>query len=611
MKFRQLILSVVTLSMVAALVACSSNSSTPVVKPISVAFAAAPPASVAEGAVQAFTATVTNDSASAGVTWSVTCGSASCGSFDQTNTGSGAATNYTAPATIPSGGSVTIKAASVTDPTKSVTATVTITGASSLADGTYVFSLAGQDAVAGYLYYVAGAFTVSSGAVVTGEQDFSDYAYATLSDAITGGTVTTTADGNLQITLQTADTSVGVSGTETLNGTLVSGTRALINEFDASATSSGELDLQTGGGGSTGSYAFFLNGGDNPGCGTVAAGVVNVDGAGTISGTGSVLDFNDCGTTTMDAPIDASTVSAPDSLGRITISLDLTTSGLGGIGLVGYIVDANRVRLVENGNDPLDLFFGVTGGSAFTQAKTGTFASADVAGSSYVFGSNGQDSNGYLQVAGVVNLNADGSTATGFVNFNDLTFAPGVVQAPQAFTGSYTIDPTGRVTLTNLTDGAATFGFNLQLYIDGNGHGVTASMDSSDGVGGYAFLQTGSGSFTAGSFAGNYGLDTTGIDWNTFVENDSIGPANSDGVAVLTGTFDQNLLFGAQTADLTLTDGYALFDPSGVYTGTMTGLDTSFGTTDNFAYYVVDPTKAVTIQTDANQLTLGYFELQQ
>ena len=44
----------------------------------------------------------------------------------------------------------------------------------------------------------------------------------------------------------------------------------------------------------------------------------------------------------------------------------------------------------------------------------------------------------------------------------------------------------------------------------------------------------------------------------------------------------------------------------------MTGLDATTSTNqDAFTYYVIDTTKVVAIETDPNQLTLGYFELQQ
>lgn len=72
-------------------------------------------ATVAPGGTQTFSASVTNDSANAGVTWSVATG----------GQGSVSAGVYTAPAgAIP--GTDTVVATSVTDPTKSASASVTI-----------------------------------------------------------------------------------------------------------------------------------------------------------------------------------------------------------------------------------------------------------------------------------------------------------------------------------------------------------------------------------------------------------------------------------------------------------------------------------------------------
>ena len=68
---------------------------------------------------------ITNDvSTNPQVQWTVTCASAACGPFNPTGTGSEVATNYTAPSTITSGNTVTITATSVTDPTKSISASV-------------------------------------------------------------------------------------------------------------------------------------------------------------------------------------------------------------------------------------------------------------------------------------------------------------------------------------------------------------------------------------------------------------------------------------------------------------------------------------------------------
>src|ERR1700734_24136 len=99
--------------------------------PISVSFAATPPASLQIGAEFQLTAIIDNDvSANPEVTWTVACGTTtSCGSFQPATTASGSATVYTAPATIPAGGSVTVTATSVTDKTKSDSAKIVVTAA--------------------------------------------------------------------------------------------------------------------------------------------------------------------------------------------------------------------------------------------------------------------------------------------------------------------------------------------------------------------------------------------------------------------------------------------------------------------------------------------------
>ena len=98
---------------------------------IAVALTTPPPSMMAAGGTAVLSATVTNDSLAQGVNWKVTCGSTDCGSLQSglpiaTQTASGGQIVYTAPSTIPSGGTVTITATSVADPSKSVSAVTTI-----------------------------------------------------------------------------------------------------------------------------------------------------------------------------------------------------------------------------------------------------------------------------------------------------------------------------------------------------------------------------------------------------------------------------------------------------------------------------------------------------
>ena len=115
-----------TASMTANPSQSSSASLTIVSLPIAVSFSASVPTSLLVSGIATFQAQVTNDPVNAGVIWTATCGSVACGSFNPTTT-VGGGTTYTAPAIMPAGGTVIITATSLTDTTKSVSATVTIT----------------------------------------------------------------------------------------------------------------------------------------------------------------------------------------------------------------------------------------------------------------------------------------------------------------------------------------------------------------------------------------------------------------------------------------------------------------------------------------------------
>ena len=720
MTFRQSLLLLVAVSMSVALVACggSSTMSTTPTPPIAVSFASAAPAALQVDATASLAVVITNDSANAGVKWSVTCGSnGACGSFS--TSGPGTSTTYTAPSALPSGNnnSVTVTAISMTDSTKTISATITITapgigltfsssayppnalqvGASApiaavvtgdpsnngvswsatcgngaapcgsfapvktasgvaatftapsvlgagstvtvvatsvtnpgdslsipifvslepttLASGSYVFQLSGTNP-RGFCS-VSGVFTVNNGSITGGEQDFVDPAGAK-SDTITGGNILAIDDGNLWITLQTGNSSIGVSGVETLDATLLSGSRASLIEFDSSATSSGTLDLQASTAAPSGGYAFFAFGRDSAQAGTAIGGVVNVDGSGTISGNGSVFDINDAG---LAAPLAAqsfaaSTITAPDSMGRMEFKLvPSAASGIAQINLVGYVVDARHVRLVETS----DAYGGFTGGTALGQS--GAFTNSSISSANFVFGAAGEEPNGALQAAGLLVAGANTGTAgavtgnvTGIFSWNDSTGLSNQTPLPLA-AGTYTLDSTGvgagtgRVTLAGLTDSLTnpTFNYDLELYLTGDGRGLLILMDQDAVIAGEGFQQ-GPGPFTAGTLSGSYGLNVRHVVPNGGGEarQNGTGPIRADGAGKLAGFVDLN----GPGSDLPLGGNFSS-SSNGVFTGALAGLDTSSTpAVHHFAYYLVDASRAVLIETDNAQLTIGFIELQ-
>jgi len=103
-----------------------SGSATVTITAISVSISPASAAVLASGTLQ-LTATVGSDFNNAGVTWTVTCSSASCGTVSPTSSANGEIVTYTAPGSLPAGNlTVTVTATSVTDKSKSSSATVTV-----------------------------------------------------------------------------------------------------------------------------------------------------------------------------------------------------------------------------------------------------------------------------------------------------------------------------------------------------------------------------------------------------------------------------------------------------------------------------------------------------
>lgn len=557
---------------------------------IAVTFSPAAPTSVNAGANASLTAVVTNDSASKGVTWKVTCGSSACGSFNPTSTASGTATTYTAPTAVPSPNTVTVTATSVTDTTKSATATITIgTPPPILADGNYVYHFSGWDD-SGPSFF-AGAFTVKSGAITAGEQDFTDASMGYTDPLVPSGSGITTAGGNIQIVLATANTHIGVNGIETLRGTVVSPTRVLISEFDTFGAASGSIDLQTSAAAPSGGYAFVLSGYDfapNQVSSIAIGGVLNIAGT-SLSVSNSVLDFNSGGTVGQAQLFTSGTISAPDSFGRVTFSL--VPAAQQSFVLTGYVVSPNQIQFVESQQDALgdDL-----GGMAFGQgSKTNQFSQASIANTTYVFGASGADATGIATFAGSLVFNSAGGVS-GNLAINDGVLFNGRIPISGA---TYTVDSTGRVTISNAT--AGNFTYTFQLYLDGNGNAFELGADANEVTAGPAYLQT----TTAADFEGPYALQGQGIlNATNLPAWSAVGP-----VTIASDTFTGFTDYTAQTTTTGATTN-ANQTVAGTETNSsaqlaLTGLDSTALTTSRaYGYLPIDDKRVIAIEIDGKQL---------
>ena len=569
---------------------------------IAVTLSAQPPASMVAGTTTSLTATVTNDSANAGVKWSVSCGtSGQCGSLAPTSTASGTATTYTAPALPPNPATVTITATSVTDSTKTASATIAIS-LGIMGNGTYVYHVSGQNSTGPY--FIAGAFTVSNGAITGGEQDYSDRLNAFTNNLVTSGSSLSVVGSNIQIVLNTGNSTIGVNGVETLRGAPVSTTRTLISEFDTFAVGTGSIDLQTSTAPPSGGYAFNLGGVDGSSSAFPLAigGVLDITVApgtnlGSISNTGSVFDYNDGGSVGQQQLFSSGGVTVPDTFGRVVITLTPSSTTVPGFVLNGYVVGTNKIQLVEALNDPLGADLG---GVALGQGThTGTFAPAGIAGTTYVFTAPGADSSGDMHIGGGIVFNSNG-TVSGVLALNDLVSFGSVTITG----GSYTVDPTGRATITGLTPSLVTgTPFAFQFYLDGNGNALTLGVDSTELNYGMAYQQTA----PSAPFAGTYALAAQGVGVisTTFPGWSAAGPAT---VASNTFTgYTDYTLQGATAPTSNVTLGGTETSASG--TLALTGLSVNSATTTNtFTYFPIDTSRVIALETDGTQLSLLILE---
>jgi hypothetical protein len=604
----------------------SASATVTITSNIAVTFSSgfAPPSSLNINQTAETAATVTGDPNNNGVNWTVTCGSAgACGSFSPTSTGSAVPTTYTAPAAIPTGSTVTITATSISDYTKTVTSNaITITQPTILLpNGTYVFQVTGLDtnAAGGALFNVAGAFTVNTDAITSGEQDFSDTMNGSSNDSILGATsgssIAATTDGNLQVILASTNTNVGVGddGLETLNITLTSPSSGLISWFDGFATGTGTFSLQDPTAASTtpvGGYALLSSGYDSSNLELAIGGIPVVASDGSISG---YFDVNDAGgaVNTKIPFASTSTVSGPDSFGRVQFTLDSST--LPEIILAGYIANASAMSLVETA----DTYTGFTGGTALAQGtNTGNFSNSNsLLNTSYAFATQGSDSQPFLNLAGSLTFSTDTSIPTDLAVSGNATLNDIASQLSGAMTGTALVDSTGRATVFGLALPTSTtprpLG-HIQLYLDGNGNALMASMNATDVLAGPAFEQTASA-----TVSGNYAMNAIGISESTLNLWSAVGPINVASNTIGAGSFTDFNYYGAAfsatqcgVAGNTCPD-VTVSGTLSTTTGSITGLGADSllagsPSANSFNVYPIDSSHAFAIESDGTQLGLLY-----
>jgi hypothetical protein len=565
---------------------------------ITVTLSTAPPASLVVNATASIAAT-TNDSA--GVDWSCTP-VGTCGTFTPAHTASTVTTSYTAPA---AAGPVTIVAASTTTSTIKASANVAITPT---LVGTFVFFARGLEANS-TVYSLAGEVTLTANGTVTGgEQDFNDGTAGNKSpaggDSITGGSYTLGIDGRGTLTLITNNSNLGVAGTETLDIVRVNSMHVLIEEFDASATSIGSMDLQSpvvaGLSSLSGTYSFAVGGK----LGTTTegfGGIITITGSGTLHTT---IDINEGGTTITRGATSIGTYTAQDPLGRGTITF-------GGNTFVYYAVlaDATRTkafRLIVTNSGETDL------GSAFAQAPNATFSPATITGK-YAFVESGNHGNtGGFVIGGQFSADGAGKVTSGAADESeggtpDATVIGGI-------TGTYTMPANGVGALTiawsndSHTRGMYPTDPGINLLdlnnATGSGGAVLLSLDAHVGDG--VLVQQGTTGLPSGSFGFNFQAFTNAG------EVDSVGQVTFTGTS-LTGFADVNDLFHAKLTTGATLSGTLTADAAnpGRFTLPLTLTIGGTPTVQTIVLYQISSNQFVVVQLDLAQFGSGVVEKQQ
>ena len=276
------------------------------------------PSFLIPGATQQLSATVTGDSANAGVNWTLSCQSANCGSIPASSA-SGAIVNYTAPTVAPKGNNVTITASSVTVPSIAVSNALFIAARApnGLLKGQSVILIRGQN-TSGEAHTLIGTLIGDGNgnftdAYVRVDGDPSGNNYSSSDIINDGGTATYSLDASGRGTITIEDYNWGNSSTDLPGGqncynlrdnvdckaefsvTFVTPQHAVLSEINGWGTAVGTLDVQN----ATDLQAFEnktegLNGTYSANWSGVQAGTATTYPGGLVDGyyLGSALSFN-------------------------------------------------------------------------------------------------------------------------------------------------------------------------------------------------------------------------------------------------------------------------------------------------------------------------------
>ncbi len=534
--------------------------------------------------VQQFSATATPFLSIPAVTWAVSgngCGASGCGTID-------ASGKYTAPATAPAPPNVRISATSVADPSLAGFASVTVGNPATNPDnaklnGHYAFLLKG--------YNGDGDMTQAGSFVADGQGNISsgitDYAFGSDIERVPGvtfaGTYSVNSDNRASITFTNTGflTQTFTLALGSFNGGVASRGR-MIELDNEEIWVTGQLAKQDptafSAAAVAGSYAFGFGGSAESGWPLTTAGRFTAAGGGITAGLADVygvgLTESGAGTVYPGSALPFSGLYDVSSNGRGTAIL----YGLPYSNFSFYVVSADELFFIEleTCSNICSDKSGISG-TALRQSG-GPFSAASLNGTS-VFNLTSAGSgvaNGGTVAVGLDSFGGDGT----FSETREMNNA-GVITTASTVTGTYTVD----------TDGLGRGSIGLPgsslraLYLAGPGKAFVISLGSYEA--GSFEPQTG-GPFSNASLSGNYEVGTLPWDFN-WVFDPTSGVLTADGAGNLTGTTD-----GHGGTGISMSGNYSVA-PNG---RTAMRIGNSDGSTSNWVFYPVSPSKAVGIDVD-------------
>ncbi len=624
----------------------SASATVTIVPPVvTISLVGKPPASIPAGSATNLAAYVTdgtgaNAAGQMGIDWSVSCGGSACGSLIPLHTGNDnglstqqVTTSFTAPTTVPPGGTVTITATATASPTTQISATLTVTSVTlnnGLLNGQYAFFLSGVNTI-GQSAFAGSVIADGDGNITAAEESLP--AQSTSLTGITGSYYIG-SDGRGLMTLNGAPNSNWLNGQQIFALVVVDSTHVFMEELDGTdpfnvtfspiaamplgETLRGELDLQQTSDFSvppSGPYAFALTqaGRVSPYAGYYG-GVLNADSSGSI--TSFAIDrYLDGATGSISSgTYGAQSFGTVDSFGYGTVSV-------GPYALSYFLVDSGHLIVIGSSSSDGT---GLPSGHAYSQPATmpslaGTYIFT-LAGSTPLFsaGATSVDGSNPQALGGWVTSDANGNL-NGYLDTNNGVF----LSAPVSGTLAASAVP-GRWLMTLEGGGASSFAlyptssglFIFQLDLQKSGTGTVALQSSS-----------------APGISGNYAVSIQqpgGIDVSRPVSlglevgawADISGQIVASDSSMLSGTIDIDQIDGVflapsgniwtQTPNQPVTGSFSA-GTQGRFTGSITVNQTvtipgQLGTLGEI-FYVIDSSHVMLLESDSTP-AVGVLELQ-